>query len=133
MSIRAYQRVLKRGGLLGKIISKWCVLQHRFWSVVAGTDIPLNCQLGGGLLLPHPNGIVIHPDAEIGPNCLVFQHVTIVGGVKIGGHVDIGAGAKVIRPVTIGDHVRIGANAVVLDDVAAGSVVVGVPARVEAE
>ncbi|MDH3347177.1 MAG: hypothetical protein OEM02_03625 [Desulfobulbaceae bacterium] len=57
----------------------------------------------------------------------------MVGGVKIGGHVDIGAGAKVIRPVTIGDHVRIGANAVVLDDVAAGSVVVGVPARVEAE
>ena len=27
--------------------------------------------------MPHPNGIVIHPDAEIGPNCLLFQQVTI--------------------------------------------------------
>ena len=44
---------------------------------MTGADIPLNCKLGGGLQLPHPNGIVIHPDAEIGPNCLLFQQVTI--------------------------------------------------------
>ncbi|MDH5561897.1 MAG: serine acetyltransferase, partial [Deltaproteobacteria bacterium] len=84
-AIRAYQRLLKRDGWFGKIISKWFVLHHRFWSVIAGADIPLNSQLGGGLLLPHPNGIVIHPDAVIGPNYLIFQQVTIVGGVKIGG------------------------------------------------
>jgi serine O-acetyltransferase len=102
--------------------------------VVTGADIPLNCKLGGGLLLPHPNGIVIHPDAEIGPNCLLFQQVTIGandhGVPSIGGHVDIGAGAKVLGPVTIGHHARIGANAVVMHDVPSGATAVGVPARV---
>jgi serine O-acetyltransferase len=102
--------------------------------VVTGADIPLNCKLGGGLLLPHPNGIVIHPEAEIGPNCLLFQQVTLGvgdrGAPKIGGHVDIGAGAKILGPVTIGRHARIGANAVVINDVPEGATAVGVPARV---
>lgn len=87
--------------------------------------------------MPHPNGIVIHPVAQIGPNCLIFQQVTI--GTKgdnlapvIGGHVDIGAGAKILGPVTIGNHVLIGANAVVICDVADGCTVVGNPARIVA-
>ncbi|WP_283937743.1 serine O-acetyltransferase [Sphingomonas hankyongi] len=110
------------------------VLAHRFWSVVTGADIPLNCRIGGGLLIPHPNGIVIHPDSEIGPNCLLFQQVTIGaagGGIpRLGGHVDVGAGAKILGAVTIGDHAVIGANSVVLCDVPAGATAVGVPARI---
>jgi serine acetyltransferase len=47
-------------------IRKSLVLRHRFWSVVAGADIPLNCRIGARLLIPHPNGIVIHPDVQIG-------------------------------------------------------------------
>lgn len=84
--------------------------------------------------MTHPNGIVIHPAAKVGPNCLVFQQVTIGnhrGGVPtIGGHVDIGAGAKIIGGITIGDHALIGVNAVVMSDVPPGGVAVGVPARV---
>ena len=94
----------------------------------------LNCNLGGGLLLPHPNGIVIHPDAQIGPNCLLFHQVTIgeaAGGVPtLEGHVDVGAGAKIIGQLRIGKHAKIGANAVVLTDVPAGATAVGVPARI---
>ena len=129
-SIRQYQIWLARGGLLGKFLSRYCVFQHRFWSVVTAADIPLNCNIGGGLLLPHPTGVVIHPDAKIGPNCLIFQQVTIVRNVKIGGHVDIGSGAKIIRAVTIGDHALIGANAVVTRDVPPGATAVGIPARI---
>jgi len=62
--IRQYQRWQGRGGVWGLCLSKLSVIQHRFWSMVSGADIPLNCQIGGGLLLPHPNGVVIHPDAE---------------------------------------------------------------------
>ena len=102
--------------------------------MVTGADIPLGSKIAGGLLIPHPNGIVIHPDAEIGPNCLLFQQVTIgtaEGGVpRLGGHVDVGAGAKLIGPITIGDHARIGANAVVTRDVPAGATAVGIPARI---
>ncbi|MEG4404803.1 serine acetyltransferase [Microcoleus sp. MON2_D5] len=129
-SIRHYQKWQKQGGIAGYILCRWNVIQHRFWSVVTATDIPLNCQLQGGLLLPHPNGIVIHPSASIGPNCLILQQVTIVADVKIGGHVDIGAGAKIIRSVTIGDHALIGANAVVICDVPPGATAVGIPAKI---
>lgn len=111
------------------------VLRHRFWSVVTGADIPLSCwKLGGGLCIPHPNGIVIHPDAEIGPNCFIFQQVTLgtlgSGAPRILGHVDIGAGAKILGAVTVGAHAKIGANAVVLKNVPARATAVGVPARV---
>jgi serine O-acetyltransferase len=110
------------------------VLRHRIWSVITGADIPLGSRIGGGLLLPHPNGIVLHPAAEIGPNCLIFQQVTIgsrKGGVpRIGGHVDIGAGAKLLGGITVGDHAKIGANAVVLCDVPEGATAVGNPARI---
>lgn len=137
-SIRSYQRHVARRGMLAGVLRRWAVLRHMFWSTVCGADIPLNCHLGGGLLLPHPNGVVIHPDAVIGVNCLIFQQVTIgygsrPGVPRIGGHVDIGAGAKILGGVSIGDHARIGANAVVLHDVPAGATAVGIPARVVRE
>jgi serine O-acetyltransferase len=135
-SLRAYERV-QHCSRLDQVAWRWvAVLRHRFWSAVAGADIPLGCRIGGGLLLPHPNGVVIHPAAAIGPNCLIFQQVTLgVGGPLPGapvlvGHVDIGAGAKILGGVTIGAHARIGANAVVLTDVPPGATAVGIPARI---
>lgn len=125
-AIRGYQNA-KRRSL--PVIPQYWVLWHRFWSIVTGADIPLSSQIEGGLSLPHPNGVVIHPGATIGPNCLFFQQVTIAGHVRVGGHVDIGAGAKILGPLTIGDHARVGANAVVTGDVPAHETVVGIPAR----
>lgn len=117
-SIRSYQGA---SGPLRFIVRKIAVLRHRFWSAVTGADIPINTSIGGGLLLPHPNGVVIHPDAKIGVNCLIFQQVTIGatqhGVPTVGGHVDIGAGAKLIGPIIVGNHARIGANAVVRENV----------------
>jgi serine O-acetyltransferase len=130
LAVRRYQFWRARGGLVGRLCCKVIALRHRFWSVVTGAEIPLTCQIGGGLLIPHPNGIVLHPDAKIGVNCLIFHQVTLGsrgrGGVpEIAGHVDIGAGAKILGPVKIGAHARIGANAVVITDVAAHGVATG--------
>ena len=117
------------------LLRKWAVLRHRFWSVMTGAEIPLGCRIGGGLLLPHPNGVVIHCDVVIGPNCLIFQQVTLgvsgAGVPTLGGHVDVGAGAKVVGLIHVGDHALIGANAVVLRDVPPGATAVGVPAVVK--
>jgi len=132
LSMRAYQRWQRRTGPLADIARKWIVFRHRFWSIMTGADIPLNCNIGGGLLIPHPNGIVIHPGARVGFNCLIFQQVTLGsrGGIEglpvIGNHVDIGAGAKILGPVAIGDHARIGANAVIIKNVESGAVAVGI-------
>lgn len=132
-SIRDYQAASGRDPV-SALRRKWAVMRHRFWSAVTGADVPVNTRIGGGLLLPHPNGVVIHPDCEIGPNCLIFQQVTLgateAGIPVVGGHVDIGAGAKILGAVKIGDHARIGANAVVLCDVPAGATAAGVPARI---
>jgi len=134
-SIRAYQRAAAPG--LVNAMRRWVAKQrHRFWSLVTGADVPLNSQIAGGLLLPHPNGVVVTPEAVIGPNCLLFQQVTlgtreqIAGAPILHGHVDVGAGAKILGRVTIGAHAVIGANAVVLCDVPRGAIAVGIPARV---
>ena len=134
-SLRAYQRLRHATRFDLVVRRRVAVLRHHFWSVVTGADIPLNCAIGGGLLLPHPNGVVIHPDARIGPNCLLFQQVTLgtagrPGAPTLGGQVDIAAGAKVLGGVSIGAHAVVGANAVVLCDVPEGATAVGVPARI---
>jgi serine O-acetyltransferase len=135
-TIRIYQRLKARGGIRFVFAKPFLILRHRFWSAVSGADIPLNSKISGGLLLPHPNGVVIHPDAVIGPNCLIFQQVTIGTGSKPGtpvieGHVDIGAGAKILGGIRIGEHSVIGANAVVIDDVPKNSIAVGIPAVIK--
>ena len=134
-AIRRYQRITTNGGFFAGMSRPLVVLQYRFWSAICGADIPLNSKIGGGLLIPHPNGIVIHPDAQIGPNCLIFQQVTIGVGTRSGlpvieGHVDIGAGAKILGGVHIGAHARIGANAVVINDIPSNATAVGIPALV---
>lgn len=129
-SIRSYQRLQESRGPLAWVRARVCVLRHRFWSVVCAADIPLNCRIGGGLAMPHSQGVVVHPGARLGANCLLLQQVTICDGVIVGDRVDFGAGAKVVRTVSIGAGARIGANAVVLEDVPAGATAVGVPARI---
>lgn len=91
------------------------------------------CVVGGGLVIAHLNGIVIAPQSHVGEDCVFYQQVTLgINGRKsldvgpqVGDRVSFGAGSKVIGPVKIGDDVEIGANAVVTKDVPAGSTVVG--------
>jgi serine O-acetyltransferase len=133
-SLRSYERCRASKNPIASLMRIVAVLRHRLWSVITGADIPLGTRIGGGLLLPHPNGVVIHPATVVGPNCLIFQQVTLGTGLTrapiIGGHVDIGAGAKILGDISVGDHARIGTNAVVLKDVPPNSTAVGIPARI---
>jgi len=129
-AVRRYQETKARSEPVGWILRKYWALVHRFWSVITQSEIHLGTHIEGGLRLPHPTGIIIHPDARIGPNCQIFHQVTLASSVVLGGHVDLGAGAKVIGPLTIGDHVEVGANSVVTKDVVSGTIVAGVPAKV---
>ncbi|WP_219904564.1 hypothetical protein [Stenomitos frigidus] len=56
-TIRNYQTWQGRGGVLGYFFTKYYVAQHRFWSAVTGADIPLNCRIQGGLVMPIQMGL----------------------------------------------------------------------------
>ena len=134
-SIRAYQYHRDRGGLWHTLMRRWARIRHTFWSVVTQSDVDLQTTLGKGLMLPHPNGVVIHGEARIGDDCMIMQQVTVgmidEGEVPmIGNRVYIGAGAKIIGKLTVGDGARIGANAVVVNDVPPNATAVGIPARI---
>ncbi len=133
-SIRAYQHHASKRHLWSPWLRRCAVLRHRFWQVVTGADIPVNTSIAGGFVMIHPNGVVVHPASQIGPNCMLFQQVTLAGGEHaapiLQGHVDVGAGAKLIGDITLGKHVAVGANAVVLTDVPDHATAVGIPARI---
>lgn len=96
--------------------------------------IPYQAEIGPGVSFGHRQGIVIGRTARIGARCKIRHQVTIQGGVRgsavIGDDVNIGSGAKIIGVIRIGNRVRIGANAVVISDVPDDATVVGIPARV---
>lgn len=86
------------------------------------------------LSLPHPYFIVIHKETSIGENAKIYQGVTIGSTEKegefhnlayIGNNVMIGVKSTILGGVKIGDKVRIGAHALVLNDVEKGNTVVG--------
>ena len=108
-SIRDYQYFSISSNIFSRtILRKIAILRHRFWSVITGADIPLNCQIGGGLLLPHPNGVVIHSEVKIGPNCLIFQQVTI--GMKGELGLPVIGGQIVPRPEWVAAYRKLSAN-----------------------
>ena len=101
------------------------------------SDIPSSVSIGKGTLFGHSGiGVVIHQDAVIGEDCVIGQGITIGGRSKnpivpvIGNKVYIAAGARVLGAIRIGSNVIIAPNAVVISDVADGTIVGGIPAKV---
>jgi serine O-acetyltransferase len=127
-------RLRQRGGPLARAIARLVWLSN---VRAYGCYISSTARIGPGLLLPHPVGIVIGDDVEIGDNATIYQHVTLgrrdsrdQSYPVIGNDVVIYAGAVVIGGITVGDGAVIAANAVVINDVPAGKMAVGIPARI---
>ena len=91
-------------------------------------------EIGGGLYIQHGFATMIAAKS-IGENCWINQQVTIGYNGQgdppvIEDNVTIACGAKVLGSIRIGNHVTVGANAVVIIDVPDNCVVGGVPAKI---
>lgn len=103
-----------------------------------GIELPFSAQVGRRLTLEHSHSIVIHGNSVIGNDCYIRQGCTLgskslespLDAPVIGDRVNIGAGAKLLGRVMVGNDVTIGANSVVVKDVPAGTVALGIPARI---
>ena len=105
---------------------------------VTGVEIHPGASIGRRFFIDHGMGVVIGETTEIGDDVTLFQGVTLGGTGKekgkrhptLGNHVVVGSGAKVLGNIRIGDSVKIGANSVVLRSVPSHSTVIGIPGRI---
>lgn len=132
-----YFAELEKRSMVQLLLHSFCYIRFRHLQERCGMELNQHTEIGFGLRLPHKGGIIIHPEAKIGNNCEIMQGVTIGNNImksrddvaEIGDEVLLCAGAKIIGKVKIGNTVIVGANAVVTHDVEDYMIVGGVPAR----
>ena len=98
-------------------------------------ELPAKTTVGEGLVIRHGHALVINDNTIIGKNVTV-RHSTTIGNKgefgkecpTIGDGVDIGSNVVIIGGISIGSHAVIGAGAVVIKDVPPYAIVVGNPA-----
>lgn len=116
------------------------ILPKLIWKLqylLFNSSVPASCTIGRGTKFGYGGiGVVIHARSVIGRNCIIGANTTIggkSGGYEvpvIGDNVEISAGARILGPVRIGNNVIIGANAVVVKDVPDNCIVAGIPAKI---
>jgi serine O-acetyltransferase len=106
--------------------------------ILAGIHIQPIIDIGPGLYIGHFGNIFLGGYTKIGKMCNISQECTVGyagrgenwGLPDIGNFVYIAPGAKLIGKIKIGDYVAIGANAVVTKSLENNAVAVGIPAKV---
>ena len=107
-------------------------------AVADGANIGFNCELfsasrvsvGRDTLLAAYCYLIGGDHDFSNPEAAVIAQARRSAGVDVGAGAWLGAGAKILDGVAIGDGAVIGAGAVVRETVPAGSIAVGIPARV---
>ncbi len=131
-------RYTVRPAILRKLLSVIYHVLYKLIQIITGIELPCEVPIGRNFVIEHSGGIVISGFASFGDDCRIRNGV-VVGlsrvdepcAPQIGNDVDIGTGAKVLGNIRIGNGVRIGANAVVITDVPDDCLAVGVPAAIK--
>ena len=89
--------------------------------------VTTNTTLGSHVILN--THCCIGHDVVLGDGCTLSPHAAVAGNAVLGAGVFMGMHAVVLQRVHVGDRAVIGAGSVVLRKVAAGTTVLGVPAK----
>jgi serine O-acetyltransferase len=127
----------RKDGPLTKFLFVLYRLMYRYVRNYYGIELPATTKVGRRLLLAHQHGIVIHPRAVIGDDCIILHNCTVGATTrariqqapKLGNRVQLGCNVVIIGNVVIGDDVRIGPNATIMTNIPAGTTVVTAPPR----
>lgn len=126
----------RRNKVVRTLASKLYGFANLFVANITKIWIPPQVTIGDAFHIVNNEGsLSIHPDAVIGDRLGVMHNVTIGtnmnrGVPTIGNDVFIGTNSTVLGKIRIGDRVRIGANTAVTTDVPADSICIGSPARI---
>ncbi len=136
--LRAQQMAMRKGRV------RTAFLLRTIGTILVSADFVPGRDIGPGLMMPHPTGVVIGNGLRIGAN------VSFGGGVTAGVKQPDGrpeeteypticdgaivlANAVLVGGVRVGAHAQIGANSVLLTDAPDHAVMFGMPARKVAE
>lgn len=106
---------------------------------LTGIEIHPGAKIGKGFFIDHGMGTVIGETAEIGENCVMFHNVTLGGTGKqtgkrhptIGDNVFIGTGSILLGTIKTGNNVKIGADTFIINKVIPSNcTVVGTPGKI---
>jgi serine O-acetyltransferase len=102
--------------------AKLAALVKSLNSALTGADLATEAQVGGGLQLLHPSGVVIGPNVVIGQRCTILAGVVLGDGKGakspvIADDVWLGTHAVIAGGLRIGDRASIGAHTLITIDV----------------
>jgi serine O-acetyltransferase len=114
----------RRNKVLRLLFDPIYAILNIFIQVLWGIEIPRNARIGPGLYIGHYGGITVSSGAVIGRDCNLSQNITIGvsgagpkrGAPTIGDNVYVAPGARLVGKIKIGNNVKIGANAVIHKD-----------------
>lgn len=129
---RTAHRLYKNGWVF------WARFLSHINRFITGVEIHPGAVLGEGLFIDHGMGIVIGETTEVGRNVTLYKGVVLGGTGKekgkrhptIGDNVVVSSNATVLGSIKIGNNVKIGAGSVVLREVPDNCTVVGVPGHI---